>query len=58
VRKPEVKIPMGRQGFRWEDNNKMNLEEVGCVGMDWIKLAQNRDREREFVNSVMNLRVS
>jgi len=58
VGKPEGKRPLGRQGRRWEGNNKMNLEEVGCGCMDWIQLAQNRDRWRELVNSVRNLRVS
>jgi len=42
---------------RWEDNIKMSLQEVGCRGMDWIELAQDRDRLRALVNAVMNLRV-
>jgi hypothetical protein len=42
---------------RWEDNIKMDLEEVGCDGMDWIELAQDKDRWRALVNAVMNLRV-
>ena len=41
----------------WEDNIKMDLQEVGYEGMDWIKLAQDRDRWRALVNAVMNLRV-
>jgi len=45
VGKPEVKTPLGRPRRRWEDNIKMNLQEVGCRGMDWIELAQDRDRE-------------
>ena len=49
--------PFGRPRHRWEDNNKMDLQEVGCGGMDWIKLVQNRDRCRAVVNAVMNLRV-
>ena len=42
---------------RWEDNIKMDLQEVGCGGMDWIKLAQDRDRWRALVNAIMNLRI-
>jgi hypothetical protein len=54
---PEGKRPHGRPRCRWEDNIKMDLQEVGCEGMDWIDLAQDRDRWREVVNAVMNLRV-
>ena len=57
VWKPEGKRPFGRPRRRWEDNIKMNLQEVGCEGMDWIELAQDRDGWRVLVNSVMNLRV-
>ena len=53
--KPEGKRPLGRPRCRWEDNNKMDLHEVGCGGIDWIELAQDRDRWRAFVNVVMNL---
>jgi hypothetical protein len=49
--------PLGRPRRRWEDNIKMDLQEVGCGGMDWIELAQARDRWRALVNAVMNLRV-
>jgi len=55
VGKPEGKRPLGRPRLRWEDNIKMDLQEVGCGGMDWIELAQDRDRWRALVNAVMNL---
>ena len=55
--KREGKRPFGRQRYRWEDNIKMDFQEVGCGGMDWIELAQDRDRWRALVNPVMNLRV-
>ena len=57
VGKPEGKRPYGRPRRRWEDNIKMDLQEVGCEGMDWIELAQDRDRCRALMNAVMNLRV-
>ena len=57
VGKPEGKRPLGRTRCRWEDNIKMNLQEVGRGGMDWIELAQGRDRWRALVSAVMNLRV-
>ena len=57
VGKPEGKRPLGRPRRRWEDNIKMNLQEVGCGGMDWIELPQDRDRWRAVVSTVMNLRV-
>jgi len=57
VGKPEGKRPLGRPRRRWEDNIKMHLQEVGCGGMDWIELAQDRDRWWAFVNALMNLRV-
>jgi len=50
------KRPLGRPRCRWGDNIKMDLEEVGCGGMDWIELAQYRDRLQALVNAVMNLR--
>jgi hypothetical protein len=53
----EGKRPLGRPRHRWEDNIKMYLQEVGCGGMDWIDVAQGRDRWRALVNAVMNLRV-
>jgi len=57
VGKPEEKKPLGRPRRRWEDNIKMDLQEVECGGMDWIELAQDRDRWRALVYTVMNFRV-
>jgi len=53
VGKPEGKRPLGRPRRRWEDNIKVDLKEVGCGGMDWIGLAQKRDRWPALVNVVM-----
>jgi hypothetical protein len=58
VGKPEGRRPHGRPRHRWEDNIKMDLREVGCGGTDWIDLAQDRDRWRALVYTVMNLRVA
>jgi hypothetical protein len=57
VGKPVGMRPMGRPRRRWEDNIKMDLQEVGYGGMEWIELTQDRDRWRALVNAVMNLRV-
>jgi len=57
VGKPEGTWPFVRPRRRWEDNIKMDLQEVGCEGMDWIDLAQDGDSWRALVNAVMNLRV-
>ena len=57
VGKPEGKRPLGRPRRRWEDNIKMDLEEVGGGCGDWMELAQDRDRWRALVSTVMNLRV-
>jgi hypothetical protein len=54
VGKPEGNRPLGRPRRRWEDNIKMDLQEVGW-GIDWINLAEDRDRWRSLVNAVMNL---
>jgi len=55
--KPEGRRPLGRSRRRWVDNIRMDLHEVGCGYMDWIGLAQDRDRWRTLVSAVMNLRV-
>jgi len=55
VGKPERKRPLERPRRKWEDNIKMDIQEVGCGGMDWIELAQDRDRWQVLVNVVMNL---
>jgi hypothetical protein len=55
VGEPEGKIPLGRPRHRWEDNIKMDPQEVRCEGMDWIELVQDRNRWRALVNVVMNL---
>ena len=56
VGKPEGRTQLGRPKDRWEDNIKLDLQEVG-LGMDWIDLAQDRNRWAVLVNAVMNLRV-
>jgi hypothetical protein len=53
----EGRRPLGRPRLRWEDNIKMDLREIGFVDMDWIHLAQDRDRWRALANALMNLRV-
>jgi hypothetical protein len=58
VERPERKRPLGRPRRRWMDNIKMDLGEIGWGGVDWIGLAQDRDRWKAVVNAVMNLRVS
>jgi hypothetical protein len=55
VGKHEGKRPLGRPSHRWKYNIKMKLHEVGCGGIDWIQLAQDRDRRRALVDAVMNL---
>ena len=57
VGKPEGKRPLGRPRRRWEDNIKMDIQEVGRGCGDWMELAQDRDRWRALVTAVMNLRV-
>jgi hypothetical protein len=57
VGRSEGRRPLGRPRLRWEDNIKMDFQEVGWGGMDWIDMAQDRDRWRAVVSAVMNLRV-
>jgi hypothetical protein len=54
---PERKRPLGRPRWRWVDDIKMDLREIGWDGMDWIDLAQDRDQWRALVNTVINLQV-
>jgi hypothetical protein len=57
VGKPEGKSPLGRPRRSWEDGIRMDLGEIGLGGVEWIRLAQDRDRWRAVVSAVMNLRV-
>ena len=57
VGKPQGKSPLGRPILKWDDNIKMDLQEMGCEGMDWIELAQDRGRWRVLLIAVMILRV-
>jgi hypothetical protein len=57
VGKPEGKTPMGRPRCKWNDNKKADLQEVRCGGLDWIELAQDRDRWQALVNAIKNHRV-
>ena len=57
VGKPEGNQPLGICRLKWEENIKMDLQEVWCNGMEWIDVAQDKDRWLTFVNAVMNLRV-
>jgi hypothetical protein len=57
VGKPERRRPLGRPRSRWEDNIKMDIGEIGSEVVDWINLAQDRDRWRALVNMVMSLQV-
>jgi hypothetical protein len=57
VGKPEIKRPLGRPRRRWEDAIRMDLREIGLRGVDWIRLAQDRDRWWAVVSAVMNRRV-
>ena len=56
--KPEKKRPLARSRRRWEDNNKIDLQEATCGVMVWLELTQDRDRRRAHVNAVINLRAS
>jgi hypothetical protein len=55
--KPEEDIAAGRPMRRWDDNIRMNLREIGWEGVDWMKLIEDKNQWRDFVNTVMNLRV-
>jgi hypothetical protein len=55
--KPEENKPLGRHGLKCEDNIKLDFREIGWDNIDWISLARDRDQWREFVNTVMSLRV-
>jgi hypothetical protein len=57
VGRSEGKRPLGRPRYKWEDNIKLNLREIGIDGANWIRLAEDRVQWRTFVNMVMNLRV-
>jgi hypothetical protein len=57
VKTKVMSVTLGRPRRRWEDNIKMDRQAVGCGGMDWIELAQDRNRWRALMNAVMNLRV-
>jgi hypothetical protein len=57
VGRPDIKRPLARPSRRWEDNIEIDLQEVGWGGVDWIDLAQDRDRWRALLNAVMNSRV-
>ena len=57
VGRPEGRRPLERPRRRWEDNIRMDLREVGCGGVDWMELAQDRDRCGALVSAVINLRV-
>jgi hypothetical protein len=58
VGKPEGRRPLGRPRHRWEDNSRIDLREVECGFVDWMELAQDRDRWRALVSAEMNLRIS
>jgi hypothetical protein len=58
VAKPEGKKPLGRHRNRWEENIRMSLREIGWEGVDWMHLAQERDQQRDSMNTVLNLRVA
>jgi hypothetical protein len=57
VVKPVGKRPLGRPRRRWDDGIRMDLREIGLGGVDWIRMAQDRDRWRAVVSAVMNLRI-
>jgi hypothetical protein len=58
VAEPEVKVPLGRSGSRWDDNITVGLKELGLEGLNWDRLSQDRDRRQAVLNTIINVRVT